>query len=79
MTMKTPEDLRTFWTECFAQNDLNGMYGTKCFENETKSFGNGTKRFKNGTLLRCSAVQSLYMYMYEDSTNLLLRFYYILK
>ena len=29
--------------------------GTKRFENETKRFGNGTKRFENGTLLRCSS------------------------
>ena len=74
MTMKTPEDFRTLWTERFKRNDLNAMYGTKCFENETACFGdgtkrfenetkrfdNGTKRFENGTLLRCSsALQGL--------------------
>ena len=37
--MKTPEDFRTLWTERFAQNDLNGLYGTKCFENKTNTFG----------------------------------------
>ena len=35
MTMKTPEDFQTLWTEHFAWNDLNSLYGTKCFENET--------------------------------------------
>ena len=42
MTMKTPEDFRTLWTECFARNDLNGLYKTKHFENETERFGDGT-------------------------------------
>ena len=60
ITMKTPEDLRTLWTERFERNDLNALYGTKRFENETERFGDGTKRFKNGTLLRCSsALQGL--------------------
>ena len=67
MTKKTPEDFRTVWTERLARNDLNGLYGTKCFENETERFGDGTKRFgnrtkcfENGTLLRCSsALQGL--------------------
>ena len=74
VTMKTPEYFRTLWTERFSRNDLNGLYGTKRFENETerfvdgtkrfenetKRFGNGTKRFENGTLLRCSsALQGL--------------------
>ena len=69
------ENSRTLWTECFARNDLNGLYGTKHFENkterfgdgtkrfenETKRFGNGTKSFENGTLLWCSsALQGLY-------------------
>ena len=76
MKMKTPEDFQKLWTERFARNDLNSLYGTKwnalgtkCFwegpkrfENETKRFGNGTKRFENGMLLRCSiALQSLYV------------------
>ena len=76
MTMKTPEDFRTLWTERFERNDLNALYGTKrfeneteCFgdgtkrfENETKRFGNGTKRFENGMLFRCSsALQGLYI------------------
>ena len=76
MTMKTPEDFRTLWTERFARNNLNDLYGTKHFmneterfgdgtkrfENETKRFDNGTKRFENGMLLRCSsALQGLYI------------------
>ena len=75
MTLKTPEDFRTLWTERFARNDLNGLYGTKRFENETEHFGDGTKpfdnetkcfeietkRFENRTLLKCSsALQGLY-------------------
>ena len=48
MTMKTPADFRTLWTERCSRNDLNGFYGTKRFENETE-------RFHNGTLLRCSS------------------------
>ena len=74
--MKTPEDFRTLWTERFGRNDLNALYGTKRFENETerfgdgtkrfenetKRFGYGTKRFENGKLLRCSsALQGLYV------------------
>ena len=39
MTMKTPEDFRTLWTERFERNDLNALYGTKRFENETERFG----------------------------------------
>ena len=73
--MKTPADFPMLWTECFSQNNLNGLYGTKCFENKTERFGDGTKhfeketkrfhnrtkRFENGTLLRCSsALQGLY-------------------
>ena len=51
MTMKTPEYFRTLWTERFSRNDLNGLYGTK--------------RFENGTLLRCSsALQGLYQYLH---------------
>ena len=61
MTMTTPEDFRTLWTERFARNVLNGTYGTKGFENETDRFGNRKKHFENGMLLRCSsALQSLY-------------------
>ena len=67
--------LPNVWTELFAQNNLNGLYGTKIveneterfadrtkrFENKTKRFGNGTKNFENGTFLRCSSVlQGLY-------------------
>ena len=44
MTMKTPEDFRTVWTERFARNELNALDGTKRFENETESFGDWTKR-----------------------------------
>ena len=73
MTMKTPEDFRTLWTERFSRNDLNSLYGMKHFENETEHFGDGTKRFGNGmkrfeneTLLRCSsALQDLFIqYIY---------------
>ena len=68
MTMQIPEDFRMLWTEHFERNDLNALYGTKRFENETECFGDGTKRFEketkrfeNGTLLMCSsAVQGLY-------------------
>ena len=49
MTMKTPEDFPTLRTERFARNDLNGLYGTKLFENETERFGDETKRFENET------------------------------
>ena len=49
MTMKTPEYFRTLWTERFSRNDLNGLYGTKRFENETERFGDGPKRFENDT------------------------------
>ena len=49
MSMKTPEYFRTLWTERFSRNDLNGLYGTKRFENETERFGDGTKRFENET------------------------------
>ena len=62
MTKKTPEDFQTVWTERLARNDLNGLYGTKRFENETKSFRNGTERFENETVLRCSSRrQGLYL------------------
>ena len=45
-----------------ARNDLNGLYGTKRFENEMKSFRNGTERFENETVLRCSSRrQGLYL------------------
>ena len=47
MTMKTPEDFRTLWTERFARNDLNALDETKRLENETERFGDGTKRFEN--------------------------------
>lgn len=39
MTMKTPEDFRTLWTERFKNE-------TERFVNETERFGDGTKRFK---------------------------------
>ena len=72
MTMKTPEDFRTLWTERFARNDLNGLYRTKRYENETEGFGDGTKRFENGTLLRCSSAlqgvcTSMYRYLNEEN------------
>ena len=86
MTMKTPEYFRTLWTERFSRNDLNGLYGTKRFENETerfgdgtkrfenetKRFGNGTKRFENGTLLRCSSTpQGLYLMVFFSLIRLM--------
>ena len=45
MTLKTPEDFRTFLTERLSRNDLNSLYETKCFEKETERFGDGTKHF----------------------------------
>ena len=36
-------------SERFGRNDLNGVYGTERFENETERFGDGTKRFENET------------------------------
>mgnify|MGYP003692260557 CR=1 FL=1 len=43
MTMKTPENFRTLWTERISRNDLNGLYGTKRFENETERFGDAER------------------------------------
>ena len=48
MTMKTLKDFQTLWTEHFAWNDLNSLYGTKCFENETDCFVNETEHFLVG-------------------------------
>lgn len=49
MTMTTPDDFRPLWTKRFAQNDLNCLYGTKRFENESEHFVNETERFVGGT------------------------------
>ena len=46
---QTPEDFRTLWTERFERYDLNGLYRTKRFENETERFGDGMKSFENET------------------------------
>ena len=72
--MKTPEDLRTLLMEPW--NNLNGLYRTKRFENETERFRDGTKRFENETkhfgnaTKRCSSmVQGLYIKFEEFLCN----------
>ena len=47
MTMKTPEDFRMLWTERFERNDLNALYGTKRFENETETERNVLRTRRN--------------------------------
>ena len=42
MTMKTPEDFRTLWTERFERNYLNALYRTNALR--TKQNALGTER-----------------------------------